>query len=88
MINKYKLTVINYNLKPEEMYPDETAEQFEERMRNKRTNILLKFMVNQLEEDGQVLFSNLVRNNRRKQVIINSLSTLQLINNYNILLTN
>jgi hypothetical protein len=54
------------------MYPDETAEQFEERMRNKRTNILLKFMVNQLEEDGQVLFSNLVRNNRRKQVIINS----------------
>ncbi len=70
------------------MYPDETAEQFEERMRNKRTNILLKFMVNQLEEDGQVLFSNLVRNNRRKQVIINSLSTLQLINNYNILLTN
>jgi hypothetical protein len=88
LINKYKLTVINYNLKPEEMYPDETAEQFEERMRNKRTNILLKFMVNQLEEDGQVLFSNLVRNNRRKQVIINSLSTLQLINNYNILLTN
>jgi chromatin segregation and condensation protein Rec8/ScpA/Scc1 (kleisin family) len=53
---------------PEEMLPDETDDQYEERIRQKRTNILLKFMVNRLEEEGQLLFSNLVRSNRRKQV--------------------
>jgi hypothetical protein len=49
------------------MMPDETAEQYEERMRNKRTNVLLRFMANHLEE-GSVPFSRLVRSNRRKQV--------------------
>lgn len=48
--------------------PDETAEQFEERVRTKRTNVLLRFMSNSLEESGQLDFSALVRNNRRKQV--------------------
>lgn len=50
------------------MLPDETAEQFEERMRDKRTNILLRFMANQLDENDSVSFSQLVKNNRRKQV--------------------
>ncbi|RWS11824.1 double-strand-break repair protein rad21-like protein [Dinothrombium tinctorium] len=53
---------------PEEMMPDETAEQYEERMRNKRTNVLLRFMSNQLDEEGSVSFSRLVHHNRRKQV--------------------
>ena len=48
--------------------PDETAEQYEERVRTKRTNVLLRFMSNSLEESGQLDFSTLVRNNRRKQV--------------------
>ena len=51
---------------PEEMLPDETDEQFEERIRQRRTNILLKFMGTRLEEEGQLLFTNLVKNNRRK----------------------
>ncbi|KAI1300152.1 Double-strand-break repair protein rad21 -like protein [Halotydeus destructor] len=51
----------------EEMMPDETAEQFEERVRNKRTNVLLRLMANQLEE-GEMTFSQLVKSNRRKQV--------------------
>jgi len=52
----------------EEMMPEETAEQFEERMRNKRTNVLLRLMANQLDEDGFISFANLVKGNRRKQV--------------------
>jgi len=52
----------------EEMMPEETAEQFEERMRNKRTNVLLRLMANQLDEDGFISFTNLVKSNRRKQV--------------------
>lgn len=48
--------------------PEETAEQFEERMRNKRTNVLLRLMANQLDEDGFISFTNLVKSNRRKQV--------------------
>lgn len=52
---------------PEEMMPDETAEQYEERMRNKRTNVLLRLMSKQLE-DGDVTFGRLVSHNRRKQV--------------------
>lgn len=52
---------------PEEMMPDETAEQYEERMRNKRTNVLLRLMSKQLEE-GAVSFTRLVCHNRRKQV--------------------
>lgn len=49
------------------MMPDETAEQYEERMRNKRTNVLLRLMSKQLE-DGDVTFGRLVSHNRRKQV--------------------
>lgn len=56
---------------PEDMLPDETAEQFEERMVNKRTNVLLRFMGNQLDQDGHVMFSQLVKSNRRKQVRTN-----------------
>lgn len=50
------------------MMPEETDEQFEERMRNKRTNVLLRLMANQLDEDGFISFTNLVKSNRRKQV--------------------
>lgn len=50
------------------MLPDETADQFEERMRTKRSNILLKHMGTQLEEAGHINFHNLVRNNKRKLV--------------------
>jgi len=53
---------------PEEMMPEETSEQFEERMRNKRTNVLLRLMANQLDEEGSISFTNLVKSNRRKQV--------------------
>lgn len=53
---------------PEEMMPDETAEQYEERMRNKRTCVLLRLMSKQLEE-GAVSFTRLVSHNRRKQVL-------------------
>lgn len=49
------------------MMPDETAEQYEERMRNKRTNVLLRLMSKQLE-DGGTSFGRLVSHNRRKQV--------------------
>ena len=52
------------------MMPEETAEQFEERMRNKRTNVLLRLMANQLDEDGFISFTNLVKSNRRKQVSV------------------
>ncbi|KAH9405161.1 mitotic cohesin complex, non-SMC subunit Rad21 (kleisin) [Tyrophagus putrescentiae] len=52
----------------EEMLPEETADQFEERIRNKRSNILLKHMGSQLEEVGHIYFSNLIRNNKRKLV--------------------
>lgn len=51
------------------MLEDETAEQFEERMRNKRTNVLLRFMSTTLNEKGSITFSALVKSNRRKQVI-------------------
>jgi len=52
----------------EEMLPDETADQFEERMRTKRSNILLKYMGTQLEENGHINFTTLIRNNKRKLV--------------------
>ena len=51
------------------MLPDETADQYEERIRTKRSNILLKHMGAQLEETGHINLSNLVRNNKRKMVI-------------------
>ncbi|CAG2110907.1 unnamed protein product [Medioppia subpectinata] len=52
---------------PEPMFEGETDEQFEERMTKRRTDILLRYMVTQLEE-GPLLFTNLVKHNRRKQV--------------------
>lgn len=49
--------------------PNETAEQFEERVRNKRSNVLLRYLSNQLEdEDDGVTLSIIVANNNRKQV--------------------
>jgi len=50
------------------MMPDETAEQFEERVRNKRSNVLLRYMSNQLDISDMVRFTDLVKSNRRKQV--------------------
>lgn len=48
---------------------NETAEQFEERVRNKRSNVLLRYLSNQLEDDEEGLaFSVIVNNNNRKQV--------------------
>lgn len=47
----------------------ESAEQFEERVRNKRSNVLLRYLSNQLEDDEEGLaFSVIVNNNNRKQV--------------------
>ena len=51
--------------------PNETAEQFEERVRNKRSNVLLRYLSNQLEdEDEGLAFSVIVANNSRKQVCV------------------
>lgn len=50
------------------MLPDETVDQYEERIRAKRYNLLLKYMAVQLEENGQIKFTNLVRSNKRKMV--------------------
>lgn len=58
----------------EEMLPDETADQFEERIRTKRSNILLKHMGTQLEENGHINFQNMIRTNKRKLVSSASLS--------------
>ncbi|OTF83685.1 double-strand-break repair protein rad21-like protein [Euroglyphus maynei] len=52
----------------EEMLPDETVDQYEERIRTKRSNLLLKYMAAQLEDNGHIQFTNLVRNNKRKLV--------------------
>ncbi|XP_046914255.2 RAD21 cohesin complex component verthandi [Dermatophagoides farinae] len=52
----------------EEMLPDETVDQYEERIRTKRSNLLLKYMAVQLEDNGHIQFTNLVRNNKRKLV--------------------
>jgi cohesin complex subunit SCC1 len=53
----------------EEMLANETVEQFEERVRNKRSNVLLRYLSNQLEdEDEGVTLSVIVANNNRKQV--------------------
>lgn len=50
------------------MLPDETADQYEERIRTKRSNILLKNMSSQLEEVGEIQFSQMIRNNKKKMV--------------------
>lgn len=52
----------------EEMLPDETIDQYEERIRTKRSNLLLKYMATQLDDSGHIQFSNFVRNNKRKLV--------------------
>ncbi|KAF7494399.1 Double-strand-break repair protein rad21 -like protein [Sarcoptes scabiei] len=52
----------------EEMLPDETVDQYEERIKAKRYNLLLKYMAVQLEENRHIQFVNLVRNNKRKMV--------------------
>lgn len=52
------------------MLPDETREEYEERIRNKRTNVLLRFLVDRLEDESEVKFSGLVKNNKRRQVTI------------------
>lgn len=52
------------------MLPDETIDQYEERIRTKRSNLLLKYMAVQLDDNGHIQFTNLVRNNKRKLVSI------------------
>lgn len=53
----------------DEMMPNETAEQFEERVRNKRSNVLLRYLSKELgDEDAGLAFSAIVVNNNRKQV--------------------
>ncbi|GIY71662.1 hypothetical protein CDAR_259622 [Caerostris darwini] len=53
---------------PEEQMADETYEQFEERILTKRTTHLLHMIHNALDQDRSISFSELVRNNKRKQV--------------------
>lgn len=55
----------------------ETEEQYEERIRNRRTHILLQLMAQRLN-DGTLQFSNLCRNYRRKQVAQHFFSLLVL----------
>lgn len=50
------------------MLPDETIDQYEERVRTKRSNLLLKFMSTQLDDHGYIKFNTLINNNRRKLV--------------------
>ncbi|XP_013777469.1 double-strand-break repair protein rad21 homolog [Limulus polyphemus] len=53
---------------PEEQLADETYEQFEERILNKRTVHMLHLIQHGLEAGKKMRFSDLVRNNMRKQV--------------------
>jgi len=55
----------------------ETEEQYEERIRNRRTHILLQLMAPRLDE-GTIEFSQLCRNYRRKQVAQHFFSLLVL----------
>jgi len=55
----------------------ETEEQYEERIRNRRTHILLQLLAPQLEE-GSLQFSHLCRNYRRKQAAQHFFSLLVL----------
>ena len=62
--------------------PNETAEQFEERVRNKRSNVLLRYLSNQLEDDDEgVTLSVVVANNNRKQVSTNAPFAISLFAN-------
>jgi hypothetical protein len=56
----------------------ETEEQYEERIRNRRTHILLQLLGPRLDEEGAIQFSQLCRNYRRKQVAQNFFSLLVL----------
>uniref|UniRef100_A0A6G1S709 Double-strand-break repair protein rad21 n=1 Tax=Aceria tosichella TaxID=561515 RepID=A0A6G1S709_9ACAR len=56
----------------------ETEEQYEERIRNRRTHILLQLLGPRLDEEGALQFSQLCRNYRRKQVAQNFFSLLVL----------
>ncbi|XP_076355668.1 double-strand-break repair protein rad21 homolog isoform X1 [Tachypleus tridentatus] len=53
---------------PEEQLADETYEQFEERILNKRTVHMLHIIQHGLKAGKKMRFSDLVRNNMRKQV--------------------
>lgn len=55
----------------------ETEEQYEERIRNRRTHILLQILAPRLDE-GTIQFSNLCKNYRRKQVAQHFFSLLVL----------
>lgn len=52
----------------EEQAADETFEQFEERIQNKRTVQMLSYVRPSLDSGKSIRFSELVRNNNRKQV--------------------
>ncbi|XP_023231715.1 double-strand-break repair protein rad21 homolog [Centruroides sculpturatus] len=53
---------------PEEQLADETYEQFEERILNKRTAHMMHIIRNRLECDHEINFKEIVKSNRRKQV--------------------
>ncbi|KAF8789606.1 double-strand-break repair protein rad21 homolog [Argiope bruennichi] len=53
---------------PDEQMADETYEQFEERILTKRTTHLLHVIHNALDNNRSISFSELVKNNKRKQV--------------------
>lgn len=59
------------------MNAGETEEQYEERIRNRRTHILLQILAPRLDE-GTIQFSNLCKNYRRKQVAQHFFSLLVL----------
>ena len=67
-MSKTYLAFLSLNQQQEEQLEDETVEQFEERVRNKRSNVLLMYLSNQLEEHQTISFQRLVKDNRRKQV--------------------
>lgn len=71
------------------MMPNETAEQFEERVRNKRSNVLLRYLSNQLEdEDDGVTLSIIVANNNRKQVSLISTIRATCLHTFHLILNN
>lgn len=55
-------------LQPEEQAVDETYEQYEERVTNKRTAHMLTIMKNKFFHDDKIIFNDIVQNNKRKMV--------------------
>ncbi|KAG1702377.1 Double-strand-break repair protein rad21 [Nymphon striatum] len=53
---------------PEEQAADETYEQYEERVLNKRTAHMLTIVKNKFFHDDKIIFKDLVQNNKRKMV--------------------